>query len=365
MRFLLTLDDLNAVNGYVIAPRQLAIAIRKAGHEAKIFCRVSPKEMFKGESKDDFLRVGIGSIFNNKLIKGYDPDVVICNSHYPTDLIAMDYAYKHKVLCLYYVHSRIEKLIKSRVFLGEYWPEFLINSIVKIFRDELKDVDVIIALNEQMQQYLLKMFPNNTIEIISNGIDLELFKFKDRHIDPDKDINLLYIANFEPRKNQLMLLDVMEDLPANFKLHLVGGKEDPSYYGRFRSALRRYDGDNVIFHGKLELKDVIPLYDKAHIFVDSSLMEAQSLVLLEAIACGLPIVRIYNHDTAGVTVHKETAWHVEEKGGAKRFAAALKKLAGNAQLYDLIRLNQKAEREKFGRDAAVKQLLDVVTRNKH
>jgi glycosyltransferase involved in cell wall biosynthesis len=363
MRFLLTLDDLNAINGYVIAPRQLAIALRKAGHKAKIFCRVPPKVMFKGESKDDFLRIGIGSILNNKLLKDYDPDVVICNSHYPTDMIAMDYAHKHKVLSLYYVHSRIEKLIKSRVFLGEYWPEFLINSVVKIFKDELKHVDVIIALSEQMRDYLDSLFPRAKLEIISNGIDLDLFEYRDRRLDQDN-IELLYVANFEPRKNQLFLLKVMNELPSNYRLHLVGGKEDPTYYDKFKKALKRYKGENVVMHGKLDLHEVLPLYEKAHLFVDSSLMEAQSLVLLEAMAVGLPIIRIYNQDTAGVTVHKKTAWHVNDRTDAKGFARAIKKLCKDEDLYKSIRSNQKQERLKYGRDAAVKQLLDVVEKYK-
>jgi len=363
MKFLITLDDLNAINGYVIAPRQLAIALRGSGHIAKIFCRVPPKVMFKGESKEDFLRIGIGSILNNRLIKEYDPDVVICNSHYPTDMIAMDYAHKHKVLSLYYVHSRIEKLIKSRVFMGEYWPEFLINSVVKIFKDELKHVDVIIALSEQMREYLESLFPRARLEIISNGIDLDVFKFKDRKIS-DGMIDLLYVANFEPRKNQLFLLKVMNELPDNYRLHLVGGKEDPAYYDRFKTALRKYKGENVILHGKLDLNEVLPLYDKAHLFVDSSLMEAQSLVLLEAMAVGLPIVRIYNQDTAGVTEHKVTAWHVAEKTDAKGFARAIRKLSKDSELYASIRSNQKQERSKYGRDAAVKQLLDVVKKYK-
>jgi len=361
MRFLLTLDDLNAINGYVIAPRQLAIALRKAGHKAKIFCRVLPKVMFKGESKDDFLRIGIGTILNNRLIKEYDPDVVICNSHYPTDMIAMDYAHKNKVLSLYYVHSRIEKLIKSRVFMGEYWPEFLINSVVKIFKDELKHVDVIIALSEQMRDYLESLFPRARLEIISNGIDLGVFKFKERKLDQDL-IELLYVANFEPRKNQIFLLKVMNELPDNYRLHLVGGKEDPAYYDKFKTALKKYKKENVVLHGKLDLSEVLPLYDKAHLFVDSSLMEAQSLVLLEAMAVGLPIVRIYNKDTAGVTEHKVTAWHVAEKPDAKGFAKAIKKLTKDTELYNNIRLNQKLERDKYGRDAAVKQLLDVVAK---
>jgi len=78
----------------------------------------------------------------------------------------------------------------------------------------------------------------------------------------------------------------------------------------------------------------------------------------------LPIVRIYNQDTAGVTEHKVTAWHVAEKTDAKGFARAIRKLSKDSELYASMRLNQKQERTKYGRDAAVKQLLDVVKKYK-
>jgi glycosyltransferase involved in cell wall biosynthesis len=365
MRFLITLDDLNAVNGYVIAPRQLAIALRASGHEAKIFCRVIPKVMFKGEGKDDFIVIGIGDLINRKLLASFNPSVIITNAFYPTDLVARDYAKKHKVINLFYVHARIEKMMKTRFIFGEYWPDFLINSVVNLFVDLLKDVDVIIALNDEMHEYIDNLFPGRDIEIVSNGIDLEMFPHTKRSVNEKEIINLLYVANFEARKNQLFLLDVMKYLPNNYHLHLVGGREDPSYYVQFRAKLRKMKGENVIFHGKLELSEVIPLYNQAHIFVDSSIMEAQSLVLLEAIASGLPIVRIYNHDTAGITKHEYSAIHVSDKDSANKFASAIEKLVRDKELYSRINHNDLSERKRYGREASVAQLLAVISKYKH
>lgn len=364
MRFLISLDNLNAVNGYVIAPRQLAIALRSAGHQAKIFCRVPPKHLLKGEEKDDFLKISIDTFFNQKLISKFKPDVVIANSNYPLDILAIDYAYKNKVLSLYYVHSRIEKLLQSRLFLGEYWPDFLMNSIVKVFKDELKNVDIIVALSEEMHKYVKTLFPNKDIEIISNGINLDQFKYKARSINPNKTINLLYVANFEPRKNQLYLIEVMRNLPNNYKLHLVGGPEDPAYFAKFNNALKKYDRGNIISHGKLGLDSLMPLYEEADVFVNSSKMEAQSLVLMEAIASGLPIVRLHGKDTEGVTKHSITAIHVEDGAEAKKFADEIEALVNNPALYSKINSNQKMEREQFGRNQSCGQLIEVISKRK-
>lgn len=359
MKFLITLDDLTALTGYSIAPRQLAIALRTSGHDCKVFCRLLPKVMFKGESKDDFIKLRIGDVINSRIIKRYGPDVIVSNSNNPTDLIALDYAYRNKVLSIAYVHSRIETLIKTRVFTASSWPQFLMNSVVHVMKTSLKNADVVIALSEELEPYLKRLFPTKPVEIISNGIDLGLFEYKKRKIDSDN-INLLYIANLEPRKNQLFLLDVMEELPSNYHLHLVGGKEDPGYYNSFMKAFKKYKKKNITYHGKLDLSDVLPLYHSSHIFVNPSLMEAQSLVLMEAIATGLPIVRIYNDDNAGVTRDGITALHIEEMCTPSEFSSVIVGLVRDKDLYESITTNDKYYRDIFSIDSAAENLIKVV-----
>lgn len=364
MKFLISLDNLNAINGYVIAPRQLAIALRDAGHSAKIFCRVTPKVLMAKEDPHDFIQISIDPINNQKLIKEFNPNVVIANSNYLTDIMLIDYAYKNKILSFYYVHSRIETLLKSRLFLGEYWPDFIMNSIIKVFKDEIKNVDVIVALSEEMEKYVRKLFPDRTIEIIGNGINLNLFKYKNRVVDPNGAINLLYVANFEARKNQLYMIKVMENLPNNYILHLVGGPEDPKYHAKCVKALNEYKGINIVLHGKLGIENLLPLYEKADVFVNSSIMEAQSLVLMESIASGLPIVRLFGRETEGVTENGLTAIHIDEDSDPEKFANAIESLVNDQKMYRKINSTQLIERVKFGRNRASEQLLQVVRKHK-
>lgn len=362
MKFLISLDNLNAINGYVIAPRQLAIALRESGHTAKIFCRIPPKIYMTKEAPEDFLKLTIDPINNQKIFKEFNPDVVIANSNYPTDLMLIDYAHKNNILSLYFVHSRIESLLKTRLFLGEYWPDFVMSSIIKVFKDAIKSVDVIVALNEEMEKYVKGLFPERSIEIIGNGINLDMFKHHERAIDPNERVNLLYVANFEARKNQLYMIKVMENLPNNYILHLVGGPEDPNYHAKFMGALKKYKRGNIVYHGKLGIENLIPLYDEADVFVNSSVMEAQSLVLMEAIASGLPIVRLFGRETEGVTINDLTAVHIDENADPVEFANALESLVNNPESYRKINEAQLKEREKFGRKRASEQLLQVVNK---
>mgnify|MGYP001431581273 FL=1 len=189
-----------------------------------------------------------------------------------------------------------------------------------------------------------------------------MFKHHERAVDPNERVNLLYVANFEARKNQLYMIKVMENLPNNYILHLVGGPEDPKYHAKFIRALKEYKRGNIVYHGKLGLENLLPLYDESHVFVNSSKMEAQSLVLMEAIASGLPIVRLFGRETEGVTINDLTAIHIDENADPVEFANALESLVNNPESYRKINEAQLKEREKFGRKRASEQLLQVVNK---
>jgi glycosyltransferase involved in cell wall biosynthesis len=369
MRFIITVDNLRSVNGYTIAPRQLAIALRTRGHEALIVCGKAPVSLFPGESKQDFAELSINPRQNDQLFKNFAPDVIIGNSFVPADLLGLDYAKKNKVFCIYFVHSRIEKLLQQRMPFGEYWPDYIYKAIIDVLVNRVKNADLVIALNDEMRTYLAAMFDPARIEIISNGIDLEQFIYQDRLVDPDGQINLLYVANFEARKNQIYLLKVLANLPANYTLHLAGCSEDPAYYSKFTAALKKYrqefpEKGKVVTHGKVDHLKIRELYDRADVFVDSSKMEAQSLVLIESIACGLPIVRLYDEHTAGVTEAGKTAVHLDHDVSPQEFAAAVKDLVGNPERYHRMCLAQKEVRSKFSREAAVDRLLEVIAKYK-
>jgi glycosyltransferase involved in cell wall biosynthesis len=48
--------------------------------------------------------------------------------------------------------------------------------------------------------------------------------------------------------------------------------------------------NRVRFHGFLPLEDIIPLYHRAHVFIQTSLYEAQGVAVCEAAAMGVPTV---------------------------------------------------------------------------
>jgi glycosyltransferase involved in cell wall biosynthesis len=101
----------------------------------------------------------------------------------------------------------------------------------------------------------------------------------------------LFVGTLEPRKNVPLLLEaftrVRQEVDA--QLLLVGGRgwlDAPIFEAHARSGL----GDAVQFLGSLEQNELATLYSHASVFVLPSLYEGFGLPVLEAMACGAPVV---------------------------------------------------------------------------
>ena len=102
---------------------------------------------------------------------------------------------------------------------------------------------------------------------------------------------LLQVANLNPVKDQATLLRAFRSLlgrGVDAHLDVVGLDTMNGAVQGLAQNLGVSDG--VTFHGFLPTEALAPLYRAAHLFVLTSLHEGAGVVLLEAAACGVPIV---------------------------------------------------------------------------
>ena len=132
------------------------------------------------------------------------------------------------------------------------------------------------------------------ILVIPELIDLAQWQalFESSAVSPaDQPFRLLCVCRFYPRKNVQLLLETMVILrksTVSFELHLVGGGGEQH---RLKKIARRLDLDtNVKFMENLTETQLASEYRGAHLFCFPSLQEGFGIVLLEAMAAGLPIV---------------------------------------------------------------------------
>jgi glycosyltransferase involved in cell wall biosynthesis len=102
---------------------------------------------------------------------------------------------------------------------------------------------------------------------------------------------VLFVGTLEPRKNIPLLLEAFALLRRHVDAQLLvvgarGWLDEPIFAAHARSAV----GDAARFVGTLGEEDLAVLYSHAGVFVLPSLYEGFGLPVLEAMACGAPVV---------------------------------------------------------------------------
>lgn len=167
----------------------------------------------------------------------------------------------------------------------------------------LKNATHILTNSEHSKKDILQHYPitKNKITAIHLGKD-EIFKPHTNIIENQKVLKkygiqkpfLLHVGTIEPRKNLLLLLEAFEQLKKeekhkDLKLVLVGKKgwKMEAFYDKLENSPIKKD---VIFPGYVERKHLPILYSECQLFVYPSHYEGFGIPIVEAMACGAPVL---------------------------------------------------------------------------
>jgi len=164
----------------------------------------------------------------------------------------------------------------------------------------LRAADAIIAVSECTKRDAIRFYgiPEEKITVIYEGVNPRfrpvgpeaMAAVRARYGLPEHFI--LYVGTIEPRKNLTVLLEAFSNLQSAIcNLHLVFvGKKGWLYEGFFHRLRELGLEDRVIFTGYVPDEDLPAIYSAADLFVFPSLYEGFGLPVLEAMACGTPVV---------------------------------------------------------------------------
>jgi len=169
-----------------------------------------------------------------------------------------------------------------------------------ISRRVYKMVDAILAVTDSERQFIERFAPLAKCLTVPNGIDIEDWTpipdgrpFRRRYKIDEDDKIVLYTGRLADNKGLEHLIDasykVVEKHP-NTKFVIVG--EDWGVLKRLKKKIWANNlDDHFVFTGHIESFDLFKsAYAAANVFVLPSEWEAFGIVLLEAMACGTPIV---------------------------------------------------------------------------
>ncbi|MBM4466395.1 MAG: glycosyltransferase family 4 protein [Chloroflexi bacterium] len=166
----------------------------------------------------------------------------------------------------------------------------------------VKRTDHIIAVSESTRQDTIRLLgaPEHKITVIYESANpiyrpvndqeiLDQTKSK-YHITGDF---ILFVSTIEPRKNLPTLLRAYRQLLDNYQNNVrlaVVGRRGWLSEEVFTLVEELKLASDVLFLGRVPIKDLLHLYNAAHLLVQPSFYEGFGLPPLEAMACGTPVV---------------------------------------------------------------------------
>ncbi|MDO9008289.1 MAG: glycosyltransferase, partial [Thiobacillus sp.] len=235
-----------------------------------------------------------------------DFDIVHIHTPFLAHRVGVRWARKHGLPCVETYHTLFEEYFHHYLpFLPKSW---LAAAARLISRKECDGVTAVIAPSSAMRNALIGYGVSSPIHIIPTGLRLADFAtcdgaaFRAKHgIAPERPV-IACVGRVAFEKNLDFLLRVTEAIRRSLPdvLFVIAG-EGPARASLEKMAVKRGLSDNVRFIGYLERCTELPAcYCAADVFVFASKTETQGLVLLEAMALGVPVVGLAEMGTKDV-----------------------------------------------------------------
>lgn len=271
----------------------LANALSRRGHE--VFAAVSPQSPLIEELK----RIPAQNIFELPLRNALDVH----------SAIELARRVREKGIEIIHAHVARDYLLAALASRRSSAPLVLTRHLERplksLHRWTLARVARVIAVSEAVERALLeqKIFAPEKIRRIPNGIDVDLFERRARSFDAKRFRRLMKVegrllvgitGELREHKGQEDFLRAAAIVSGRFAdVDFVVAGEDASPRKEYRARLEQLAAELDIktrIHFTGWLADVVELLPALDVFVSSSRVEPFGLVMVEAMACGLPVV---------------------------------------------------------------------------
>jgi 1,2-diacylglycerol 3-alpha-glucosyltransferase len=354
MRILIATDTYHPdVNGAAYFTYRLATILVKRGHNVFVMC---PSRSFRNTVADDegvvvygirsirlplYLDFRISPVFVSRVIRGVvkriSPNVVHIQNHFLIGKQAVDAAKKLGIPVMGTNHFMPENLIHylhPPRDAEKRLQQLAWRQCVQVF----ERLDFVATPTKTAAALLRGAGLSRDVVPISCGIDLERFKptndglyLRQRFAIPDNKPVLLYVGRLDKEKRIDVILRSLPGILRAISVHLVLagiGKEKQQLEETTRELGIQ---EAVTFTGFVPDEDLQNLYRIADLFVIAGIAELQSIVTMEAMASGLPVVAV-NAMALPELVHDGENGHLFSDGDSEMLAEKVISILSNQDM---------------------------------
>jgi len=238
-----------------------------------------------------FLQVGLNAVENARRVKQLDKrenfDLIVSNG---AESILQDIVTMHSCH-----RAGVEQHNKERGRPFTIRPADWVILLIERHNCRKGNYSKIIAVSESVKQELMKYYhiPDEDIIVIHNGVNIDEFKpdpqtrfeVRRRYDVKERDIMMLWVGHDFRGKGLEFAIKALPMVSNDVKLFVVGG-DNPS---RYKQLAQEFGvSDRVLFLGRST--NVSQWYAASDIFVFPTAYEGCPLVVLEAMATGIPAI---------------------------------------------------------------------------
>ena len=245
-------------------------------------------------------------------------------------------------------------LLKKKIYITFHGTDFHRIKNAKWYSLFSNIFDKVFIISPDMKEILSKIHKSNKVALVKNGIDLDVFQ----NFHHKRKKQIIAVGSLKYEKGYKYLIEAFNEM-LNENIHLIDYRLIIVGEGLLRNDLKKQIvsanmKNNISLIGHRDRLEIIDLYNESELFVLSSISEGFPKVILEAMACGCPVLS--SDIPVSKEIGREHATYFSNDEGS-----LLSKMINNAYLnYDFNKLsNAQKYARTFNWDNSCSQLLKV------
>lgn len=269
-----------------------------------------------------------------ELLDSFKPDVI--HTHRFLAEFLSCYYIRPNVKYVCHGHDNMEQLRNFKIgtlFCKRKLLDLLEKRYLSLHKYNVVPTNVI-AISQDTFAYYSNVMPKkqkSNISLIYNGFNYSSFYKKRDYGQYSRKLTVINVGSFADKKNQIFIVDIADALRnrnVDFEINLIGIGDN---YEKVKSAINEKHLENHVFLRGIQ-QNVQKWYAQSDIYIHSAYYEPFGLVLVEAMASGLPVVALDGKGDRDLIEEGKNGYMIYEQN-PELFADKILEIWNNKQKY--------------------------------
>lgn len=246
--------------------------------------------------------------------------------------------------------THIPNIVTEHSRLKNYFRSWVHKQCV---RYALNNSAGIIAVSNALKSEIITFCPC-PVEVVHNFVNIVNFKLTETKNNSTLNIGFLGGLNNTNKGLDLLLKSVSMLNDMNIVLHIGG---DGTLSGDYKKLSEELNiRQRCIFYGEILREEISEFFSRLDIFVLSSRYETFGIVLIEAMACGVPVIATRCGGPQDIVT--ESTGILISKDSTEELSEAIKIMSAKLSFYNKTEIRRYAE-EEFGQQTFIKRMAGI------